>query len=244
MAQLRKLGYQADAVNNGAEAVEAMRRGHYDIVLMDCEMPTMDGYEATRQIRSLGTRHVPIIALTAHAMSCHRELCLSAGMDNFLSKPLDLQRLARVLEQHRPGSQLAATIPEPTPVSIQSTAKLAIFDAQAMLNRLMGDRKLAEAVIGGFVGDCPQQLAILKARVAEQDGPGVRLQAHALKGSAASVSAIRLSTIALAIETEAASQRLAGCSQLLSSAAEALDQFTQELATTGWLKNLDYVTQD
>ncbi len=237
MAQLRKLGYQAEAVSNGAEAIEAMRQSQYDMILMDCEMPTMDGYEATRRIRSLGIPHIPIIALTAHAMSAHRELCLSAGMDYFLSKPLDLQRLARVLREHRPSVQGISNDLGFAPAVDQPTSTIAVFDGRALLKRLMDDRDLAELVIEGFVGDCPSQLAILEKCRAGQDGAGVRLHAHALKGAAASVSAIRLSTIALAMEMAAETERLDDCGQLMSSAAEAFKQFTEELANTGWLRS-------
>ncbi len=91
-----KLGYQANAVPNGAEAVQAVEQGSYDLVLMDCEMPVMDGYEATRRIRAARPAF-PIIALTADAMSGDRDRCLSEGMDDYLAKPVDLERLAEVL---------------------------------------------------------------------------------------------------------------------------------------------------
>jgi CheY-like chemotaxis protein len=103
LSQLAKLGYKADAVTNGAEAVEALRNGQYDLVLMDCEMPTMDGYEATRRIRGAGQGRVPIIAVTASAMSGDREKCIAAGMDAVLSKPVDLQRLKDLLASWLPG---------------------------------------------------------------------------------------------------------------------------------------------
>ncbi len=244
MAQLRKLGYHAETVSDGAEAVEAASHGLYDMILMDCEMPILDGYEATRRIRSLGIPRVPIIALTAHAMSGHRELCLSAGMDYFLSKPLDLQRLARVLKDHRPDLDGANDHLRLVPAVVQTTSNVAVFDAQALLKRLMDDRGLAELVIEGFVGDCPVQLAVLEKCIAGQDGPGVRLQAHALKGSSASVSAVRLSTIALAMEMAAGSGRLDDCDRLMSSAADAFEQFKTELADTGWLRSPGYTMEE
>jgi len=96
-AQLKRLGYSADVAGDGAAAVEGVRRGLYDLVLMDCEMPTMDGYEATRRIRESSHVRVPIIALTAHAMAGDRDRCLAAGMDDFISKPVDLKLLADLL---------------------------------------------------------------------------------------------------------------------------------------------------
>jgi CheY-like chemotaxis protein len=95
LAQLRKLGYDAHAVNNGAEAVEEVLRGDYDLVLMDCQMPVMDGMEATRRLRQ--STRIPIVAMTAHAMLGDRDRCLSAGMDDYLAKPVELTELSEVL---------------------------------------------------------------------------------------------------------------------------------------------------
>jgi two-component system sensor histidine kinase/response regulator len=106
---LRRLGCHADAVNNGLEAYEALRKISYDLVLMDCQMPEMDGFSATRAIRTLeGTqRHTPIIALTANALMGERERCLEAGMDAYLAKPVTSEALAASLELWLPkGVQL------------------------------------------------------------------------------------------------------------------------------------------
>ena len=103
LLQLRKLGYQVDAVETGAEAVATWQRGRHQIILMDCQMPDMDGYEATRKIRDLQADQkgppVRIIAMTANAMQGDRELCLASGMDDYLSKPVDEQQLKAVLER-------------------------------------------------------------------------------------------------------------------------------------------------
>jgi len=101
LAQLRKLGYEALAVNNGAEAVEKVQAGGYDLVLMDCQMPVMDGLEATRLIRQ--STGIPIVAMTAHAMPGDRDRCLSRGMDDYLAKPVELKQLAEALARWLPG---------------------------------------------------------------------------------------------------------------------------------------------
>jgi CheY-like chemotaxis protein len=99
---LEKLDYAVDVVNNGREAVDAWRKGNYDLILMDCQMPELDGYEATGEIRRLeaGHRRIPIVALTADAMKGAAEACLAAGMDDYLSKPIDRHQLEACLARH------------------------------------------------------------------------------------------------------------------------------------------------
>lgn len=103
LAQLEKLGYQATTVSSGAEAAEALVRETFDIVLMDCQMPVMDGFEATRRIRQAGFTSLPIVAVTANAMAGDRERCLKEGMNDYLSKPIDMHQLASVLARWLPG---------------------------------------------------------------------------------------------------------------------------------------------
>jgi CheY-like chemotaxis protein len=98
---LQRLGYEVHAVSNGRDAVAAWQDGRYDLILMDCQMPDLDGYEATREIRTLeaGKGRIPIVALTAHAMKDDDAKCLAAGMDHHLTKPLDRARLQACLDQ-------------------------------------------------------------------------------------------------------------------------------------------------
>ena len=126
---------------NGVEAVEAVEREHFDMVLMDCQMPLMDGYEATRRIRHSVHPHIPIVALTASAMMPARERCLSEGMDDYLAKPVEFPNLAAVLAKwiHKPGARdLAPMIQQPPGEPIA-----AVFNEESLLRRLMGERKLA-----------------------------------------------------------------------------------------------------
>jgi CheY-like chemotaxis protein len=101
---VERMGWRVDLATNGLEAVAAVRRTEYDLVLMDCQMPEMDGFDATREIRKLGGRRagVPIVAMTASAMQGDRERCLDTGMDDYISKPVAREELERVLERYRP----------------------------------------------------------------------------------------------------------------------------------------------
>lgn len=101
---LQRLGCHVDCVVNGAEAVEAARQGVHNVILMDCQMPVMDGYEATRRIRSYDSQ-IPIIALTANAVKGDRELCLQAGMTDYLSKPIRIDALEAMLARWVPGEE-------------------------------------------------------------------------------------------------------------------------------------------
>ena len=107
---IEKLGYRVDIVENGLEAIEASQRISYDLILMDCHMPEMDGFEATRRIRvqTHGVRHIPIIAMTANAMQEDRNQCLAAGMDDFLSKPVMSKSLAAVLNRWLPYNAVSS----------------------------------------------------------------------------------------------------------------------------------------
>jgi len=232
LAQLRKLGYKTAAVTNGAEAVDAIQQGGYHLVLMDCEMPVMDGFEATRRIRDLNPA-IPIIALTADAMSGDRGRCLSQGMNDYLAKPVDLERLAEIVDKWLPVSgacEDAQSGEDPTDKLVD-----AIFDPESLLRRLMGDRQLARIIVNGFLNDVPCQLNNLRKRLAEADAPGVRLQAHALKGAAATVSAASLRAAALEIEQTAAAGRLDDCGRLLPRVTVEFERLSSALERTGWM---------
>jgi len=233
LAQLELLGYQADAVANGAEALEALQHGTYDLVLMDSEMPTMDGYEATRRIRESGNSNIPIIGVTAHAMQSDRDRCIREGMNGFLSKPVDLQLLAEVLGRWIPGIDSRVEVQTVEDAPLEQYA--AIFDSEAFLQRLMGNRQLAVQIIKGFLGDVPSQLNQLRKRFDQADRTGARLQAHTLKGSAASVSAVGLRAIGEEMERAAAAGQWEHFGKLLPRAVEEFERLKDTLEKAGWL---------
>ncbi|MDX6323751.1 MAG: hypothetical protein QOK15_105 [Nocardioidaceae bacterium] len=227
---LEALGYTADVAVRGDEAVELARRTRYDAVLMDVQMPGMDGYAASRLIRhteARGTR-VPIIAMTASAIEGERERCLEAGMDDFLTKPVDTGRLESLLrthvaEQHdepsdgpAPGStpgSTPGTAPDPDPDAAPDTEQDAELqresDAAPALvpSRLeeldsLGERAmlLVDRAIDNFVRGFPETLAELRDAVARGDLDEVRTSAHRLRGSALNLGAARVAEVGLRIE--------------------------------------------
>ncbi|MGD0632547.1 MAG: ATP-binding protein, partial [Terracidiphilus sp.] len=240
LAQLKKLGYQADAVFNGAEAVAAVERGAYSLVLMDCQMPVLDGYEATGRIRKSHSPDLPIVALTANAMSSDMDKCRSAGMSDYLAKPVDLSRLAEMLERwmNEAGSN------ETAPAVIDEVKACSVFDGESLLQRLMGDRELAGIILNVFFGDAPLVLKRLCDALNESDAAGARLHAHTLKGSAATVSAEAMRSVALQMETAATEGQLDLCCELFPRAADEFDRFKEAVERDGWASKSDQTAKE
>ncbi len=195
---LEKLGYRADAVANGQEAVTALETVPYDLVLMDVQMPEMDGFDATRAIRdpeSHVLRHdIPIIAMTAHALKGDRQRCLEAGMNDYISKPVTTSTLNDVLEKRlglhlSDGPAVSVSVPGPMPVDIQRIREIAD-----------GDLAFEHELIESFLSDTERHIAGLESAVEGTDGEQLKLQAHAIKGSSANAGAGRLAEIAGRLE--------------------------------------------
>jgi PAS domain S-box-containing protein len=189
---LAKLGMRADAVANGAEAVRSLGSIPYDLVLMDVQMPVVDGFEATRQIRdpeSPVLRHdIPILAMTAHALAGDQRRCLEAGMNDYLTKPVSPHALAVALDRWLPR-RAARTLQLPA-APVEATVGddgSRVFDREAMLSRLMGDRDLAAAIVEGFLGEIPEELQALRSFVAVGDASAAQRTAHSIKGACANV---------------------------------------------------------
>ncbi len=237
-AILRKHGHQADIAANGAEALAALRHADYDVVLMDCEMPQMDGYETSHRIRlpSSGVRNpaIPILAVTAHAMLGDREKCLAAGMNDYVPKPIEPAQLGAALTKLLPG--LASPPAKNIPAGSPTPAPPIPFDKDELMARLSGDRALARDIIAGFLSDAPAQLRSLKELIEAGDAKGAGLQAHSLKGAAATVSAPAVRNVSLEIEHAATTGNLALATSLLTELAQQLEKFRTALTQSGWVE--------
>ena len=225
---LGKLGFRADVVADGRQALRALETGAYDIVLMDVQMPVMDGFEATRAIRSgeakIPNRRIPIIAMTAHAMRGDRERCLEAGMDDYISKPIAPQALAAALER--------CLVAAPAAESRRSEGQ-PVFDRPALLARLIGDEDLVEEIIAGFLADMPRQIQKLRELIDQGDAGSAGGQAHAIKGAAANVGGLALSAAANDMERLGRTGRLREAAGLLPELETQFDLLKARMQEAG-----------
>ena len=203
-AMLDTLGISAELAGNGQQAIERIERGEsFDLILMDVQMPVMDGITATAQIRQrereLGESRRTIIALTADAYAADRERCLAAGMDDFLTKPIDVVVLTRLLGQWLPSSteQPSAPMAAPVAASTGTTAEGAVLPAStfsevALLEPLGGNRELARLVVESAMSDLPKYLAQLEQFCQADDWQAAERPAHTMKGLAAQIGGLEL----------------------------------------------------
>jgi PAS domain S-box-containing protein len=211
VALLAKRGHPVVVVENGKEAVEAVKRGDFDVVLMDVQMPVMDGLTAARTIRARERNtggHIPIIALTADATTADRERCLAAGMDDYVAKPFRAAELFRAIEQSSPLVQPTLPVNElaPPPVGLEAphaelttTKPAPVLDWEGAVQSL-GDEALLREMAAMFLDECPKLMAAIDAAIAGGDAPELRRAAHTLKGSAQVVGACAAAQAALALE--------------------------------------------
>jgi CheY-like chemotaxis protein/HPt (histidine-containing phosphotransfer) domain-containing protein len=198
---LKKLGLRADAVANGAEAIKALESMPYDLVLMDVQMPVLDGLEATRQIRApqskVRNHAVAIIAMTAHAMQGDRERCLEAGMNDYVSKPVSPQALTEVLARWLPkkNDESGFNAEETPPPVLHPSLLPVVFDRAGM-----NDEELAPAVTESFLDDILRQIEALRGYLEAGDAPGAERQAHTLGGASSNAGGAALRALAFEVE--------------------------------------------
>jgi len=203
---LKKLGLRADATANGREALKALADIPYDLVLMDVQMPELDGLEATRQIRDprspVLNHQIPIIAMTAHAMQSDRDKCFEAGMNDYVSKPVSPQTLAKAITKWLPirSPESKQQDPETAFGTTPASSPPPVFDWEGLIDRLMNDTELARSLIAQFLDELPGQIESLTACMNTGNAAGVAQHAHNIKGVSANVGGQALCIAAFQIE--------------------------------------------
>jgi CheY-like chemotaxis protein len=251
LGMLDALGLEADIAVNGKEAIEALKLAlavlPYTIVLMDCQMPVMDGYEATTAIRTgeagVENQNIPIVAMTANAMSSDREQCMAVGMDDFLTKPIDLEKLRRTLykwigqkvethsKQHNAPSIVVSKPSSDASVVVQPSHNALLWDRDGALSRLGGREALLEKIVESFVSDAPIMISSLEEAIKTHNLEAAQLHAHSLKGSSANIGAVALAEISKLLEQAAKEgnivrikEKIGECEQILGDTLMVLRQ--------------------
>jgi CheY-like chemotaxis protein len=235
---LESFDCQVDVVTNGLQAIEALARRPYDVVLMDCQMPEMGGLEATRVIRereassppSCPTARTPIIALTAHAQPSDREQCLATGMDDYLSKPFTQDQLHTLLTRWLPQHAGPGLAPEPPaltgapidgPAPGRAGSRSARLDSQTLdrlrLLQRQGKPDVLGKVIQLYLGSTPQLLDTLRAAVRRGDASAIQHAAHSFKSSSGNIGALTLATLCKELEAMGRTNYTTGAAEVLSA---------------------------
>jgi len=208
---LEKFGFRADVAENGEEALAALKKGTYDLVLMDCRMPVMDGYEATRRIRSLdgAAARVPVVAMTASAMSGEREKCIASGMDDYLIKPISRAALLETLIRWLPGEGLneeRLSFPDDVKNRLaENVPDGEVWNRDALLELFDGDEKMSGVVVAEFLECMPGKMEELNTAFLRGDMELVKTTAHTIKGCVGNIGAGAMHSVAEALEAAARS---------------------------------------
>ncbi len=218
---MTKIGYRAKVVTNGQEAIRALEQESYDLVVMDCQMPVMDGYEATAIIRSQESKvkdhSVPVIALTGHALDGDMEKCIKAGMDDYLSKPVKPGEMADMIDKWLLNQE---PVQDRKHSAVHMDAEDDVFDLSLLMSNFPEDKGLIHNLLNDFCEYLPDKLSALKVAFAKNDANLIRDEAHALKGSSANMGAIAMQKIAREIEKRAKSGDIAAIEALIKQLDE------------------------
>jgi PAS domain S-box-containing protein len=238
--QLKVLGYQADVANNGQQALDRLAQQDYDVVLMDCLMPLLDGYKTTQLLRQRESsqRHTIVIAMTANALAGEREKCLAAGMDDYLTKPVEIEKLAGVLQQW--GASLAGEMPvgetETWPALTQEVSRPAStsvpVDLALLHQRCRGDRAFEQEMLEAFVEDAPAYIEQIQQAIVAKAPERLSQSAHQLKGAAAMVAIQAIPELARHLEELGRHHTVEGATALLAQIQQVMEQVAQFVQ--GW----------
>jgi CheY-like chemotaxis protein len=202
---LGKLGYRVETVTDGHAAVAAWQNGQFDLILMDCQMPHMDGYEATREIRKReeGKTRIPIVALTANAMKGDEEKCLAAGMDDYLSKPVDRAKLDACLDRVLSSIHAAAVAPAFEQATLACDSANTPVDWALLLESLDGDEVFARSLMDTFIETADREMTVIALALRTVDASALYSSAHVLKGASATLRAFGVAFAAAELEAAA-----------------------------------------
>jgi PAS domain S-box-containing protein len=230
---LQRRGHSVILAENGRQALSAVERHKFDLVLMDVQMPEMGGLEATQAIREKekGTGvHLPIVAMTAHAMQGDRQKCLDAGMDGYLSKPLDPKSFLQTVEA-------SVTAPVGGQKAVEGESDLdggaGQLDAKALLDRFSGNKKLLRTIVGTFREDCPKMMARIRTALAAHDPAALADGSHALKGSVGNFGHSPALETARQMEKNARQGKLEGAWELYATLEDEIASLLPALQAIG-----------
>ncbi len=229
---LQKQGLSVDVADNGLLALEAVQTKKYNLVLMDVQMPEMDGLEATRRIREFegSSRHTPIIAMTAHAMKGDRERCLAAGMDDYVTKPLEPKQVLATIELWLSGDQ-SLQVEMEGPAVEKAAPAVPLIDLDKALPRFGDDKEFFLEMLAEFIQTIPERTQALRQAAAEANCEEVSRQAHTLKGAASNFNAEPLTTLAKELELGARNGSLDNAGERIDQIAAQVEQLIAFLAS-------------
>jgi len=235
---LEKQGHSVRTANNGQEVLDLHKQHAFDVILMDVQMPIMDGLQATKLIRQreeVSGNHLPIIAMTAYAMKGDRERCLKAGMDGYLSKPIKIEELKKQIEKFAPLMPSAAAQKEPASINIETLSN-EVFDGRGALNNLGGNKELLKEITGLFLEKTPFLIQELKEALSCRDVNLIEQQAHTLKGRALNIGASKIADEAFRIQLVARRNDTAKYSLALRRIEKEFKNLEMVLSGFNWEK--------
>ena len=224
-------GYKVDIAENGLQAVAAIKQRHYDLILMDIQMPEMDGYEATKRVRELESskqQRTPILAMTAHASTGYRDKCLAADMDDYISKPIRKDSFINKIDQWLFGKD---SVSENFLVNENITADdSSVFNYPKALQAFLDDQNFLQEVIDGYVENLEQQLITIEQAINDEDAISIWTEAHSIKGGSYNLCANRIAQTAALLEKAGRQENLAECKVCFTELKKEAQNFNQYIS--------------